>query len=584
MKYRWHITQTEPDRLGELARQLGISPLLARCLANRGLCQPAAAAHFLKPRLHDLEDPFLIPNMHAAVERLFQAREKGEKLVIFGDYDVDGVTSTALLWEVLRALGWQAQCFLPHRLEEGYGLTRASVEKCLEKHPSSLLLAVDCGSTSVEAIAWLKTLGVETIVLDHHQIASPAPSAVALVNPRLALPETSELSLEAAEPPAYAWLCSAGLAFKMAHALVKHGRENGLAAAQTYDIRPLLDLVALGTIADLVPLRGENRILVAAGMDRLNATQRPGLQALKAVAQSVGPLGASGVAYQLAPRLNAAGRLEDAEVSLRLLQADSAIEAEALARDLDARNQERQAIERAISTEAIGAVRASFDPIRDFVIVEGRGPWHVGVVGIVASRVTRQFHRPTIIVGGDGPAWRGSGRSIDGFDLAFALGQCTDLLLRHGGHALAAGLTIKPENLPPFRERLNSLARSLLQPEQLQPRLDLDAEARLDEITIERLQELTLLEPMGQGNPPVQVAIARLQCPRPPVRIGKEQQHLKFWVTDGRFTHEAVWWNPASADLPAGRFDLACQPRINDFNGRRTVQLQVLDCRPAATN
>ena len=584
MKCRWHVAQADPGQLSELARQLCVSTLLAQCLANRGLVKAAAANAFLKPRLRDLGDPFLIPNMGSAVERLYLARARGEKLVIFGDYDVDGVTSAALALQVLRALGWPVQCFLPHRLEEGYGLSRDSAEKCLERHPATLLLAVDCGSTSVAAIAWLQARGVDVIVLDHHQIASPPPAAAALVNPRLALGEEPAGGLAGGgEGPAFAHLCSAGLAFKLAHALVKRGRELGLAEARDYDIRPLLDLVALGTIADLVPLRGENRVLVAAGLDRLNATDRPGLQALKAVAQTAAPVRVQAVGFQLAPRLNAAGRLEDAEVSLRLLQADTVAEAEALARVLDARNQERQSIERAISTEAIGAVRSRFDPGRDYVIVEGRDPWHIGVVGIVASRITKQFHRPSIIVGGDGGAWRGSGRSIEGFDLAVALGRCDDLLVRHGGHALAAGLTVRPENLDTLRERLNLLARGVLLPEQLQPRLVLDGEVRLDQLSVERLQELALLEPMGQGNPPVQFAVLRVQCAREPLRMGKEQQHLKLWVTDGRSVHEAVWWNSAEAAVPAGKFDLACQPRINDYGGRRTVQLQVLDWRPAVS-
>ena len=585
MKYHWQVAPVDPGQLSELARQLCVSTLLAQCLANRGLLKASAASAFLKPRLRDLGDPFLIPNMRAAVERLFLARTRGEKLVIFGDYDVDGVTSAALALQVLRALGWPVECFLPHRLEEGYGLSRDSAEKCLERYPATLLLALDCGSTSVAAIAWLRTRGVDVIVLDHHQIASPPPAAAALVNPRLALREepAGGLAGGGGEVPAFAHLCSAGLAFKLAHALVKRGRELGLAAARDYDIRPLLDLVALGTIADLVPLRGENRVLVAAGLDRLNGTDRPGLRALKAVAQTEAPVRVQAVGFQLAPRLNAAGRLEDAEVSLRLLQADTVADAEALARVLDAHNQERQSIERAISTEAIGAVRARFDPARDYVIVEGRDPWHIGVVGIVASRITKQFHRPSIIVGGDGGAWRGSGRSIEGFDLAVALGRCDDLLVRHGGHALAAGLTVRPENLDNLRERLNELAREILLPDQLQPRLALDGEVRLDQLSVERLEELALLEPMGQGNPPVQFAVLRVQCARDPLRMGKEQQHLKLWITDGRVVHEAVWWNSAEAAIPAGKFDLACQPRINDFWGRRTVQLHVLDWRPAVS-
>ena len=329
-----------------------------------------------------------------------------EPLVIFGDYDVDGVTSTALLLEVLRPLGWQVDFYLPHRMDEGYGLSQDGVENCLKKFPQRkfrlersgrLLLAVDCGSTAVETIRWLRERGVDVIVLDHHQVSSPAPEAVALVNPQLESKlRTSELlnsELHSTE------LCSAGLAFKLAHALVKRGRETGLPGAAEFDLRPLLDLVALGTIADIVPLTGENRILVSAGLERLNKTQRPGLVALKKVAQSPATLGTYEVGFQLAPRLNAAGRLETAEESLQLLLATDLAEAMPLAQNLDARNRERQKIERGIVEEVIGAVRAKFNPQTDFVIVEGqialahRRGWHRGVARVAGILPPDHHHR-----------------------------------------------------------------------------------------------------------------------------------------------------------------------------------------------
>ena len=343
MKFHWSLPPAQPGLAGELAREIDISPLLAQCLLNRGFRDPAAARSFLQPRLKQLADPFALPDMAAAVDRLFQARERRESVVIFGDYDVDGVTSSALLLEVLSALGWRVNAYLPHRLEEGYGLSRDGLENCLRKFPASLLLALDCGSTSVESIAWLRQRGVEVIVLDHHQAASPAPAAVALVNPRLrsraAAPAAATLPGADAPPPGpldghsdFTELCAVGLAFKLAHALVKRGRQTGLPGAADFHLRPLLDLVALGTIADIVPLTGENRILVSAGLDCLNATQRPGLIALKQAARSPAPLGAHEVGFQLAPRLNAAGRLETAQAALRLLQAPGLAEATSLAR------------------------------------------------------------------------------------------------------------------------------------------------------------------------------------------------------------------------------------------------------------
>jgi single-stranded-DNA-specific exonuclease len=417
---------------------------------------------------------------------------------------------------------------------------------------------------------------VDVIVLDHHQVSNPAPEAVALVNPQVQLrTPNSELRTASTE------LCSAGLAFKLAHALIKRGRQTGLPGASEFDLKPLLDLVALGTIADLAPLTGENRILVSAGLERLNKTQRPGLVALKKVAESPAPIGTYEVGYQLAPRLNAAGRLETAGESLSLLLADNLADAMPLAQNLDAHNRERQKIERGIVQEVIGAVRAKFNPQTDFVIVEGRLLWHIGVVGIVASRVLQEFYRPTIIIGGEGGEWRGSGRSIAGFDLAAALRDCDDLLVRHGGHAMAAGLSIQPDKIDLLRQRLNELARRGLKPADLQPPLRLDAEVGLDEITLESLGELARLKPTGQGNPPVQFYARNLAHQRPLQRIGADRQHVKMWVTDGAGTLEALWWNGGSGSLPVGKFDLAFAPQMSEFNGNRMVQLKVLDWQPA---
>jgi single-stranded-DNA-specific exonuclease len=574
MKFRWTLAPPQPLLAGSLAAQLKISPLLAQCLLNRGFSEPSVIENFLEPRLKNLADPFLLPNMTAAVERLLSARERNELLVIFGDYDVDGVTSTALLVEVLRALGWRVEFYLPNRMDEGYGLSADGVENCLKKFPVTLLLAVDCGSTAVETIASLHVRGVDVIVLDHHQVSNPAPAAVALVNPQLG---------SATEIGNFQELCSAGLAFKLAHALIKRGREINLPGAAEFDLKPLLDLVALGTIADLVPLVGENRILVSAGLEKLSTTRRPGLIALKEVAQCPPKLGAYEVGFQLAPRLNAAGRLETAEEALHLVLAPDLKTAMPLAQELDLRNRERQKIERSISDEAIGVVRAKFDAQKDFVIVERQLLWHIGVVGIVASRVLSQFYRPTFIIGGEGSAWRGSGRSIAGFDLAAALRECDDLLIKYGGHAMAAGVTIHPDKIDAFRARLNEIAARSLKPEDLQPSLRLDAKVALKEISLATLTELDRLKPMGQGNPSLQFFARGVTQSRPSQRMGVEKQHVKMWVTDGTVTHECVWWGAGEAGLPDGKFDLAFAPQVNEFNGRTTVQLKILDWRPGST-
>jgi single-stranded-DNA-specific exonuclease len=278
-----------------LRRERGLSELVTTCLVNRGIVTTESTDTFLDPRLRSLSDPMVLPDIRLAIDRLFLARERNEPVVIFGDYDVDGVTSTAILTEVFTTLGWRCSQYLPHRRDEGYGLSQAGVENCLARHPTALLLAVDCGSTAVEPIQWLNSRGVDVLVLDHHQLSDPLPPALALVNP-LRSPEAG-----------IAPFCSAGLAFKLAHALVKHGREAGLSGFDTYNLKPLLDLVALGTIADLVPLVGENRVLVHAGLERLDATARLGLQALKRVARTRSPMGVYEVGFQLGPRRRTLG-------------------------------------------------------------------------------------------------------------------------------------------------------------------------------------------------------------------------------------------------------------------------------------
>jgi single-stranded-DNA-specific exonuclease len=576
MKYRWNIAPVEPLWVERLTRELGVPPLLAQCLINRGQGEPAQAARFLHPRLRDLQDPLLIPGMEDALQRLWRAREEGEGVVIFGDYDVDGVSATALLQLFLSRHGWVVRTYLPHRLEEGYGLTEEAARNCLAHHPTRLLLAVDCGTTAVETIARLRADGVEVIVLDHHQCAATLPPAAALVNPcRIHHPDGGGAGADFTE------LCSVGLAFKLAHALTRHGRRLHLPEFMHTDLRPYLDLVALGTVADLAPLRGENRILVAAGLRHLDTTPRAGLQALKSVAQVKEPVRVRDIGFQLGPRVNAAGRLESAEEALRLLLAESLEEAGPLAASLDRRNRERQSLEKQMISALLEQLEATFQPEHDYVIVAGHPDYHIGVVGIVAARVLQTFYRPTLIVGGDGPWLRGSGRSIEGFDLAAALQECHELLERHGGHKMAAGVTLRPENLEALRIRLNEIARRQLRPEQLTPPLRLDAEVALAELTLEKVGALERLAPFGQNNPPVQLCVPRLSNQRAPLRMGSAQQHLKLWVTDGNSTLEAVWWNGAGQHWPVGTFDLAVAPVVNRYNGQATVQLTVLDWRPA---
>lgn len=570
MNFRWSTSLQQPSTVENLVRHLGVSELTAQCLVNRELTDVEEAGRFLRPRLRDLSHPLEVPNMEAAVDRLFQAREAGEGVVIFGDYDVDGVTSMALLIEVMEEFGWRLNSYLPHRRNEGYGLSLTAAENCLERFSPSLVLAVDCGSTARDTVAFLKEENVDVIVLDHHQISHPPPSVVALVNPQVNGGRFCELS-------------SVGLAFKLAHALVMRCRHlNQPPSAHGYDLKPLLDLVALGTVADLAPLVGESRILVNSGLNRLNQTRRPGLLALMEVSRMRGRIDVSGVSFQLGPRINASGRMEDAIESLNLLLCDDLAAAKEQALKLDDYNRERRQVEKEIANQAVAEIRGQFDEREDFVIVRGDLDWHVGVVGIVASQVQREFYRPAIILGGEGSLLRGSGRSVEGFDLAAALRECGDLLENHGGHALAAGLSIAPENLSAFQRRINDYAKRRLSRERLTPILRLDAKVSLIAMSLEQMEELSCLRPFGAGNLPLQFAAKNVELQSPIHRIGKEGQHAKFWVADerGKAGCEVLWWNCGESKAPVGLFDLAFAPQINDYNGQRSVQLKLLHWRP----
>jgi single-stranded-DNA-specific exonuclease len=571
--HRWVLAEPQPEAAAEMAGALGRSPLLAQCLINRGLREPEIIRSFLEPRLAGLADPFDLPDLEIAARRLLLAKERNEAVLVFGDYDVDGITSTAILAGLLGQFHLLHSCYLPHREDEGYGLTEGAVASALAEFPAAVFIAVDCGSASGAIIEALQSRGIDVIVLDHHQPGEPEPKPFSFVNPHR----------DRTGGGAFRELCSAGLAFKLAHGLVKLARAAGCPEAAACDVRQWLDFAALGIVADLVPVTGENRPLLAAGLRRLNERSRPGLAALLEAAGVKGEIGVSAIGFQIAPRLNAAGRLESAAQALRLLLCEDAEEAAGLASALDEQNRLRRKIERGILDQVLKKARPSFDPGADWVIVEGEAEWHIGVVGIVAARVMREFHRPTVILGG-APPWRGSGRSIAGFDLGAALDECADLLLRHGGHAMAAGVTLDPANLEAFRRRLNDLAKARLSPEDLCPVLRVDAETRLADVSPERIDELRLLEPYGQSHPPIHLLARRVRLKRPTLRMGAEQQHAKLWITDGEATTEAVYWNADAHPLPDPEeaFDFVFVPELNTYRGRTQTQLRLLDWRQNA--
>lgn len=496
--------------------------------------------------------------MAAGVDRVLTAIERGEKVALYGDYDVDGVSSLAILTRVLGACGVRVSSFLPHRIDEGYGLSAEGVQRCLEEHQPKLLLAVDCGTTSVREIASLNAAGVDVIVIDHHEPGPALPDCVALINPKLGT--------------ANHHLCSAGLAFKFAHALLKRR------SATDFDLRTILDLVALGTVADLVPLIDENRILVKHGLQKLGDSRWTGVRALVNVSGLKAPFTAPNVGFGLGPRLNAAGRLGTAQDALELLLTDDGSRAHLIAQSLDAQNKERRAVEDAVFQEAVAQLESWYDASRHAGIVVGSPSWHPGVVGIVASRLLKRYHRPTIVIGFDeAGVGKGSGRSIRGLALVSALAECSGHLQKYGGHEMAAGLSIALDAFEAFREAFLSVARATLSDEHLQPEVHLDAELPLGSVGLSVLDALESLEPFGIGHR-APLFFARKVWPVGDPRVLKEK-HLSLVLSHAGREARAIWFGGAANPLPRPPWDLAFEVTRNEYMGRVSAQVQVLTVR-----
>jgi single-stranded-DNA-specific exonuclease len=559
---RWIIAPPEQLNGGVISwSEICGSECIARLLLRKGFRCAEEVNSFLQPRLSSLSDPFLLPQMHAAVSRILAALDRRERIVLFGDYDVDGVTSLALLAEMLRAFGGAPELFLPLRMEEGYGLSPESVERCLGQHQPQLLIAIDCGTSSLREIADLRKRGVEVIVLDHHEPKSALPDCVAIVNPK-----TSDSAFE--------YLCSVGIVFKLCHALLK------TRPLPEFDLKSKLDLVALGTVADIVPLCGENRILVQRGGIAIAQTSRIGLRKLMQVAGVRPPILPEDIGYRLGPRLNAAGRLSTAEKSLRLLLTHDEGEATMLAAELDQQNRERQEVEKQIFDAAIEKIENRRDVACDAGIVVGAPGWHPGVLGIVASRIARRYHRPTIVIGFDETGiGKGSGRSIEGLNLVEALSCCAEKLEKFGGHEMAAGLALREENFDAFAEGFRKAARELLSDEALQPCVRLDHELAFTEIDLGFLQWHEMLQPFGNGNPQP-LLLAREVEPVAPPRVVNEK-HLILRLRQGNRHRRAVYFDGAANQLPPTPWDIAFRIRADEYEGETLIAMQIEAVRQA---
>jgi single-stranded-DNA-specific exonuclease len=561
---RWIIAPAEKDRDGTIAwAEVCDLPCVLALLKRKGFASTEEVSAFLHPRLSSLSDPFLLPNMDAGVTRVLRAIDRGERIVLFGDYDVDGVTSLALLSEMLRSYGVVPELFLPLRMEEGYGMSPESVERCWEEHQPQLLIAVDCGTSSIDEIAELRRRGVDVIVLDHHEPKSALPDCVAVVNPK------------AVADCAFHYLCSVGIVFKLCHALLKTRPSPG------FDLRANLDLVALGTVADIVPLEKENRLFVQRGVNEIARSKRPGIRKLIEIAAVRSPIAAEDIAFRLGPRLNAAGRLATAEKALRLLVTRDETEATELAGLLDAQNRERQGVEKKIFSEAEEQLARVFDPVRDAAIVVGARDWHPGVLGIVASRLARKYHRPSVVVGFDSSGLgKGSGRSIEGLSLVEALVHCEKWLEKFGGHEMAAGLTVREENFPEFADRFRKIARELLSDEKLQPHLNLDHELAFPELNGDLLRWHQALQPFGSGNLQP-MFFARGVEPAVAPQVLKDK-HLVLRLRQKDHFRRAIFFDGASSPLPSSPWDMAFRLSADEYEGETRLQIQVEALRASA--
>jgi single-stranded-DNA-specific exonuclease len=581
---RWNIAPLDPDA-GELAGRLKTSPLIAQILLNRGVRDPDACRDFLTPSLKLLHDPALIWNLTAASERIAQAIRDKQRIAIYGDYDVDGITATSILWHAIRCLGGTAEFYIPHRIEEGYGLNADAIAQLCD-NGVQLIISVDCGVTAIEPALVARSRGVDLIITDHHEwrhqegSTDPLlPDCHGVVHPRLANQSLG------GSTPAYPnpHLCGAGVAFKLAWGIGL--AMNGAARVSNEFRECLLDataLAALGTIADVVPLQGENRVLAHFGLGGLRKTRLNGLRALIESAGLTGQsLDSFHVGFLLAPRLNACGRMGHARLAVEMLTSASEAKAKEIAAYLDAQNHARQAIEKQILEQALEQVAANgWDADSQRALVLGAENWHPGVIGIVASRIVERFHRPTVMLAINNGHAQGSARSISGFHLARALEACHDCLETHGGHEMAAGLKLQTARLDDFRAAFCAHAGQELTEDMLVSEIKIDAVAELRQITLGLLGDLARLGPFGHGNRRPLFVCRKVSVVSPPRRVGKASQHLQMQVRQADQCIKCIAFGQGDlADkLPPGtQIDVAVEPSINEYNGRTSVQLEIKD-------
>ncbi len=547
--------EVQDDWIADFSRSLNLSSLTVKLLLGRGFRSPQDIQRFLDPKLEDLADPFLVPGIREAVHLVRKHMALKSPIVIHGDYDADGITASAILTHAFRRLCADSHVFLPHRIHDGYGLTRAGIEFAKRKG-AKLLITVDCGITAFEIIAEARAAGMDVIVTDHHQISPRGlPDASAIIHP---------LVDPSGEP--FKELSAAGLSFKLTCALL---------GEEAYD---LLDLAALGTVADVAPLAGENRIFVKYGLEKCREGRNLGIKALAEIAKLRGRWSTRHLGFAIGPRINASGRLDSPDIALTLLTSQHEKEARSLAGILEEENKRRRRIEREAVKQAVEKVEREFNFSRDRVIVVWDKRWHPGVIGIMASRLVDKFYRPAIVISLDEDnLGRGSARSIRHFNIFKALNAASSHLVEHGGHEQAAGLKIKMDQLEAFRKAINETALSTLEVEHLVKSYEVEAELKLSELSRKFAEELDLFEPFGVGNPKPVFLTRGLSLKSKPAMIGTG--HLKFWISDGETTLEALWFNARPFNWTEGTVDLVYTPDSRTWDGEDSLVLEVKDIK-----
>jgi single-stranded-DNA-specific exonuclease len=567
----WFFRPVKGDLNEMLSRDLDIHPLVAMVLTNRGLEDPEEIHNFLYPKLSDLRDPFTMGGMEQAVERTLEAISRNEKIVIYGDYDVDGITSIALLSDVFRVFRADAAFYLPNRITQGYGLSLDGIDTCISMG-TELMISVDCGVSSVEEAAYAKAKGLDLIITDHHEPLDGIPDCTALLDPKK----------EDDDYP-FKHLAGVGVTFKFAQGLIQRATERGMLPPNSINIKEMLDIVALGTVADVVPLVDENRIFVKYGIKQINKTNRIGLKELKAVASVNYDVTSADIAFKLAPRLNAVGRLGDARHAVKLLTSEDEQEAFNLATMMEQNNRKRQTIEGEITDEVEELIEEHIHLDKAKTIVLHSPKWHQGVIGIVASRIAKRYHKPALIISMEGDTGKGSGRSIEEFDLLDALKQCSNLLDSYGGHRLAAGFQIKMSRMDEFSERLEKIAAEQLDEGSIQPKITIDADVDLSEMTTSFIKELESLEPFGSGNTRPVFSTRNLFLKWAPKIVGSN--HLKLWFDAKDGVVEGIAFSKGNMISEIRNketsYDIAYIPKLNYYRGEETVQLFIRDIKPS---